>query len=83
MVTALSTPDTVFNVALGLAMVIGWVTVIAIWWFVFRKAPRDGSETPYVVSSEERGDQPPRTEATPDSIASRRASIAPESADGR
>ncbi len=80
---ALSTPDTVFNAVLGLAMVIGWVAVIAIWWFVFRKAPKDGSETPYIVPPEAAGDQPPPTSATADSIASSRASIAPESADGR
>ncbi len=80
---ALSTPDTVFNVVLGLAMVLGWAAVIAIWWFVFRKAPRDGSQTPYVVTAEEPRDQPPPTTASADSIASSRASIAPESAEGR
>ncbi len=81
MVLALSTPDEVFNLMLGLAMVIGWVAVIAIWWFVFRRAPRDGSETPYVVTTEDE-DQPPTT-ASAESIASSRASIAPRSADGR
>jgi len=81
-VLALSTPDTVFNVVLGLAMVIGWVAVIAIWWFVFRRAPKDGSQAPYVVPAEDRADQPP-TAASPESIAASRASIAPRSADGR
>jgi hypothetical protein len=52
MVLALSTPELVFNVVLGVAIVIGWVVVAAIWWFVFRKAPKDGSELPFVVAGD-------------------------------
>ena len=76
----MSTQDAVFNAVLGLAMVIGWVALFAIWWFVFRKAPRDGSETPYIVAP---GPDDPPTAATADSIAASRSSIASEPADGR
>ena len=80
MVLAMSTQEAVFNAVLGLAMVIGWVTLFAIWWFVFRKAPRDGSETPYVVAP---GADDRPTAATADPMAASRSSIASEPADGR
>jgi predicted secreted protein len=83
-VLALSTQDTVFNLVLGLAMVVGWVVLFALWWFVFRKAPRDGSQTPHVVAGAPGGeDQDPRSVAIADPIEASRASIASEPADGR
>ncbi len=81
-----STAGTLYTVTLGVVLVLGWVALWAIWHFVFRNAPRDGSDPPYIVAPPA-GDrdpaQPPVSEPIPDSIAASRASMPSSPADGR